>query len=205
MLPIVPVKVINSQNNLSKEVCALLDSGSSYTFCTDYVAQALNAAGRMCTYNLSTIEVVKQKQSKIVKLIVTDVNNNIKINQPNVFTKPLLNKTAIGLQYNVDKYPHLRNVTLPVINKDEIHLLIGQDTPTVLDMSDKREGPDGISWTSKSKFGRVLHGLTDVKTHEVSANVLEISLERQLECLRKTEGKLKAVIMSKENMEKLSL
>ena len=80
MLPIVPMKVINPENSLSMEVCALLDSGSSGTFYTDYITKTLNSAGRMCTYNLANFKDVKQKQCKIVKLIVSDVNNNIKIN-----------------------------------------------------------------------------------------------------------------------------
>jgi hypothetical protein len=118
---------------------------------------------------LSTIEEVKQTKARVLELIVSDLQDNVKINLPAVFTKPTLNisNQTMALQCQANKYPHLHGIRLPEVDNQQIHLLIGQDVPSALDMQDKRTAPDGLPFASKSHFGWTLHGPVNALTSQM--------------------------------------
>lgn len=183
LLPIVPVKLYNKEMTRSIQVCALLDSGSAGTFCTEFVANELGVAGRSCTYNLATIDDLKRERASVLELVVSDLQNNVRINLPAVFTKPTLNISSqtMALQCQVNDYPHLRGIKLPEVDNRQIHLLIGQDVPSALDIQDKRTAHDGLPYASKSPFGWTLHGPIKALTSQIG-NYL-INMEQTIDSL----------------------
>lgn len=85
----------------------------------------------------------------------------------------------MALQSQVNNYRHLRGIRLPEVDNRQIHILIGQDVPSTLDMQDKRTEPDGFSYESKSHFGWTLHKLVNALTSQMgNFIIIEQTIDR---------------------------
>ncbi len=80
VIPIVPLRVWNAQRTRMVDTYALLDSGSTGTFCTEHLARQLNATRKKCELTLSTIEQQGHLiQTSVVQVQVSDVNEEAKV------------------------------------------------------------------------------------------------------------------------------
>jgi hypothetical protein len=196
-LPIVPVKVWNREETRYVETYALLDSGSTGTFCSEYLARQLNVTRKSCELSLSTIEGHTKVKTSEVRLVVSDLSEETKVVLPTVYVRERLqiSSDAIGRRVEIDKYPHLAEVTLQSAEVQEVHVLIGQDVPEALIYREVKKGKAGEPYASKTMFGWTLHGRLEesgfneesaysVSVHHVST---ESSIDSQLEKLWKTE------------------
>ena len=122
----VHVPVINVIVNDKIQVSALLDSGSTSTFCTQRLIETLGLEGKCVEYTLSTLSHKNQmKQTRMVDLSLRSLDGSECLNLNNVYvikeTIPVnVPKTPVS------EYDHLSDLSLPSV-ESEVDILIGQD------------------------------------------------------------------------------
>ena len=134
-LPIVPVRVKSPDGNKEVQTYAFLDSGSNTTFCTDNLLKKLNIEGKATQFSLTTLGKHNQlTNGKQASLQVLHLNQNTKINLPNVISRPSLpaSMNNAANQSDIKEWVHLHKLDIPKIDS-EIELLIGNDVPEVLE------------------------------------------------------------------------
>jgi len=122
--------------------------------------QRLEVQGSDAEISLTTIErkdvpVVTQR----VSLEVMDINENVMVELPEVYTRKYLHvsSSSIAFQEDVNRWPHLHGVHLPHINA-KVELLIGQDVPTALEPLEVRRSVDNGPYATKTCLGWTLNG-----------------------------------------------
>ena len=186
-LPIVAVRVRSKENKMV-ETYALLDSGSTNTFCSDYLIQQLGIHGKKSNLLLTTLESEnKDTDTMLVSLEVTDMDDRNMIELPCVYTRPVLpiNVENIPVQEDVDRWEHLKGIKLPSLEHKKVELLIGQDVPAVMAPIHMKKGRDGREpYAVKTILGWALNGPLEVTNRrKVSVNFIHGNslLENQVE------------------------
>ena len=134
-LPVVPVRVRAKGSTQFVDTCALLDSGSTNTFCSEELCKLLGVEGRSETFSLTTLDKANSvEETKVVSLKISSLDSKVTINLPRVYTRKIL---PISLQNvatgdDVKAWPHLHDIELPNIDGLNIMLLIGQDIPEAI-------------------------------------------------------------------------
>ena len=146
ILPVVPVRVMTSDGKLTITTYALLDSGSTNTFCSKRLLNDLGIEGQKQKLCLTTLE--KQDSlmdTELVCLELIDMNGTTGLQLPRVFAKATLpiNIENIVMRQDVLVWPHLRDIHLTKIEVRRIDLLIGQGAPEALVPLEVRRGRRG--------------------------------------------------------------
>lgn len=117
-MAIVPVKVWPKGNGTPVITYAFLDSGSSSTFCTEALMRQLGVNGQRTLISLTTLD---RKNSLIDSFVlqdlaISDLEENAFVKLPPLYTRPEIpvSKEDIPNQVDVDKWPHLSGVYLPM-------------------------------------------------------------------------------------------
>ena len=119
-MPIVEVRINGRENAL-----ALLDTGSSGTFCTKALTERLGITGIDEMYNLNTLSGRVPRVSETVKMSVASQTGK-GIDMAGVFVVESI--PAQITQIDVTQYDHLRYLDFPDFSKFKgVDLLIGQD------------------------------------------------------------------------------
>ena len=160
-LTIVPVKI--KGNGQSKVVCtyAMLDTGSTASFCTEDILKKLGISGKRCKMSLATVNNEEHHECIMVNLDVMDLDENVMIEVPNVFSVKKLNISfeSITKQDDIENWSYLHGVTVPKALKDQdVGLLIGVDVPEALEPEEIKRAQDGGPYAVKTKFGWTLNG-----------------------------------------------
>lgn len=135
MLPLVPVKVQSADGRHSVTTLALLDSGSTTSFCTERLAEALNLPRNPDTLSLSTMGCLTTKiTTYAVSLDVLSIDRRSHIRLDKVYTRPCLpiGKENRPTTDDVRQWPHLQGIEFHDAELEDAELLIGQDHPEVL-------------------------------------------------------------------------
>ncbi len=161
-LSIVPVKVKSRGERKTISTYALLDCGSTASFCSDHLLKRLGIDGKRFQMQLSTIDGVNMKyETTINHLQVMDMHERVCIDMAKVFSTKNLNvsKTAIATDEDLMKLPNMRDIELPgVLHGEEVNLLIGVDAPEALQPLEIRKSENGGPFAVKSIFGWALNG-----------------------------------------------
>ena len=161
-LTIVPVKVKCQGKDKVISTYALLDNGSTASFCTDDLLKKLEIEGRRCHTSVTTINGVEDRlDSTTANLEVMDIDENTFLEVPNVFSMTNLNVSAdaVTRQDDVDRWCYLEGVKLPSVLDDmAVGLLIGVDVPEALEIEEIIRGQNGGPYAVQTKFGWTLNG-----------------------------------------------
>lgn len=109
---------------------ALLDGGSNTTFCTKKLMDQLGLKGNATRFLLTTLgKENKETKSSVVGLEIYDLNENVFLELPTVFTMPTMPISVddIPKQADIERWPHLQGIDA------EVGLLIGNDNIKVLE------------------------------------------------------------------------
>ena len=160
-LTIVPVKI--KGNGQNKVICtyAMLDTGSTASFCSEDILKELGISGTRCKISLATVNNEEQHECVMVNLNVMDLDENVMIEVTNAFSVKKLNVSleSITKQDDVDNWSYLNGVTVPrALTNQDVGLLIGVDVPEALEPEEIRRGQDGGPYAVKTKFGWTLNG-----------------------------------------------
>ena len=112
-LPIVSVIIKARGKEKIIETYALLDSGSTATFCSDSLLKRLGDEGKTCQLSLATIDGIKENcESSVTNLEILDQKEAVIVSLPNVFSMKRLKvtKEAIGTQEDVGEFAYLQGV-----------------------------------------------------------------------------------------------
>nr|XP_054770423.1 uncharacterized protein LOC129278240 [Lytechinus pictus] len=161
-LPIVPVTVSIPDGREPIETFALLDPGSTNSFCLQELADKIKTKGKRKIVKVSTLEAPNRiMECESVKLRVEGSAgaSNKKIDVE-FLTRPSLNISAgnMAVEEDISRYPHLTGIDLPVTRDSQVTLLIGQDVPDALLPLEVKAGAPGEVYAVKTALGWTLNG-----------------------------------------------
>jgi len=159
-LPIVPVKVKARGKNIMIETYALLDTGSSNTFCSERLIKQLQADTKKATLLLTTLDRCDfESTSLIANLEVFDMEESNLVELPSVYSRPDISVPSenIPLQQDVESWDHLRGITVQEIDA-KVELLIGNDVPTALEPLQVKQSCNGGPYACKTRLGWAING-----------------------------------------------
>ena len=126
-LGIVPIKVQGKGGDRMVETYALLDNGSEVTLCHERLAKELKLDGDRLRFTLTGMTGSAQVESCLVDLVVTSMNESATVELLNVRTvnNMPISTSCIVKKEDLARWPHLRDIDIPVIENGEVMLLIG--------------------------------------------------------------------------------
>ena len=183
-LPIVPVRVRQHGGSTEDVITyALLDSGSTHSFCSEALREKLGVPGRHEKMRLTTLENYDTPiDTFAVTLQVTDMNDDNILVMKHVLTRPKFHVSSNCLvsQKELTRWPHLCDIPLPDIDAREAHLLIGQDNPLALTPKEVREGGPGTPYAVRTILGWTLNGpIGNGQTKNVASHFTETDNDLQ--------------------------
>lgn len=196
-LPIVQVTVSTTAGDKVITTGALLDSGSTNTFCSSRLTRELGVKGEKVQLSLTTLESRNSVvDTERVSLKVSDVKGNNMMDLPCVFVRSQLPVHTGNLPRpeDISKWEHLSDLELPCVNVEEIGLLIGQDVPSALIPRELRTGGPEAPYAVKTPWGWTLNGPLASSRHAVTRQVsvnftqADRNLEQQVKQFWEMEG-----------------
>ncbi len=160
VLSIVPVQVKAAKGSQVLKVYALMDPGSTATFCSEALMSQLNLKGRKTHILLSTMNQKKLVPSHVISGIeVSALDSNNFLPLPDMFTQKEMPVTpsSIPKQDDITQWTYLNKVRLPSISA-KVELLIGTNAPKLLEpwevINSRGEGPYAV----RTLLGWVVNG-----------------------------------------------
>lgn len=198
-LPVVAVMVGAVGSDEKIQTYALLDSGSTNTFCSERLIKSLALRGKKKTLSLSTLSTEKKKVTTTsVNLEVSPMDSNASFKLTGVYAKKSIPVSESHIVHNRDleDYTHLKGLNLPTVKDRNVSLLIGQDNAHLILAKEVRKGRPEELHATRTVLGWVVGGpFKDTKAdegplEEVSMNFVaaDTTLDRQLDCFWKLEG-----------------
>ncbi|CAB4014860.1 Tyrosine kinase receptor Cad96Ca, partial [Paramuricea clavata] len=134
---IIPIKVRSKETNKTIVTYAFLNNGSDLSFCTESLAE----------------------HSIIQQLEVSDLDENCSIDLPLIYTAADIPVTSKDIpdQEDVDQWPHLQGVQLPIVDA-QIGILIASDVPKALDPLEVRNSENGGPYATRTLLGWAING-----------------------------------------------
>ena len=196
-LPVVKVRV-TGKSRYSAETYALLDNGSTNTFCSTSLLKKISSYGQKGSLSLSTLESRGSKmETSVHELEISDVQGHNKVMAYQAYAVssiPVSADCVVKLE-DLKRWDHLKNIEFPeLLGGDEVEMLIGQDCPEILiplevRSSERRDG-DSAPYATRTLFGWTVNGPLGGTywRSATSANFISTTLERQVEEFWKIEG-----------------
>ncbi|XP_041457552.1 uncharacterized protein LOC121409709 [Lytechinus variegatus] len=178
-LPIVPVTVsVPGEVGGTIETFALLDSGSTNSFCLKEIAEKIQTKGRKKIVSISTLEAPNHTmECEEVKLSVKGSSGtSSKKIDAEFLARPSLNISTVNMatEEEISRYQHLFGIDLQVTTGKEVSLLIGQDMPEALMPLEIRAGAPGEVYAIRTALGWTLNGPLENESsllnHQASSN-----------------------------------
>ena len=120
---------------------------------------------------------------------MADLDDTHLFSLSNVLTRSQLNVGlhSLAVQEDLSHWPHLRDLLIPNVNIDDVHLLIGQDAPDIMIPTDVGAGLKGEPYATTTALGWTLNGpITHHKRPKSSSSYfvkLDMDLQHQVEKL----------------------
>ena len=187
-LSVVPFKVRGKGETNEVITYALLDNGSTASFCSEDLLAKLGIEATKCRISLATISnVMENCDSATASLEIKDLENTVLVDVPQAFVVKNLNVSndAIAKQEDIKSLTYLNDLTLPTRIEDcTVDLLLGVDVPEALQPEETRKGEKGEPFAVKTKFGWTLNGPLR-GTEEVAANCFVTATNQTYDLLSK--------------------
>ena len=180
LMPTVPVVIDGTCHTF-----ALLDSGSSTTFCSKRLMNQLKLQGSKTTYELQTLHGSKKQCTEVVSLHMSSTDGLKCLDMNNVVVVDNIPVERSHLP-DVSNYPHLKDLTFS--EATQVDILIGQDNSAALIPLDVRRGHVKAPFAILTMMGWSLNGCAPVSvpSHRVtsyvtSAIILDEGVHKQCE------------------------
>ena len=186
-LPIVPVQVRVKGSEHTVRTCALLDSGSTNSFCSEELTELLGVKGETEAFTLTTLgRAGSMEEAQVVSLEISDINGERTFDMSKVYARrelPISVQNAATID-DVTNWSHLCDIQLPNLEGLKVMILIGQDMPDVMIAYETRQGPKGAPYAVRTPFGWTVNGpLGAVGDYTVLSSFIsaEAKLDSQME------------------------
>ena len=153
-MPTVPVLI-----NGTLQTFALLDTGSSASFCSKRLMKELKLQGANMSYQLRTLHGTDNHCSETVNLHVSSGDGTASLKMSNVLVVDEIPVERCSIS-DVSDYPHLNDLSF--IQASQVDLLIGQDHSAALVPIEVRRGPVGSPFAVLTMMGWSLNGCVSV-------------------------------------------
>lgn len=200
-LPVVGVMVrsVDGQNEIRTH--ALLDSGSTRSFCTEWLIRQLNIVGRKITLSLGTL--VEETESPAVEVDLLARGTLYKKRGPDLYLPGVVVIKALpaGLtgyaatRDEIARWDHLQDIKKNLAPLKDIELLIGQDVPWALAPLEVRAGGVKEPFAVRTRLGWTVSGpisarghTEDIATFLIEAGGPDSRLETQVKRFWEIEG-----------------
>ena len=163
-LPVVRIKLTNG--DLSLNVLAMCDSGSSISFVDKSVVSELQLQGRKASLSVAGIHGSQDVKTEIVPIAVSACEKSRPLTtvQFYVHEKLKLGDQIVELQELKDRYPHLMNLPDQIYNLNDVQVILGQDCYDIHHPFEFKKSEDKAApWAVKSKIGWALCGALPAK------------------------------------------
>ena len=161
VLPVVPIKVWPGESQQPIVTYALLDTGSTHTFCTEALMQAAGIVGEQRVITRTTLDSTKAEiKTRVAAMRISDVDENEFLELPSVYTTSAIAVSSGNTVKGGDlqQWSHLRDLPVSQIGATEVTVLIGQDNADLLAQLEVRRGPPGAPIATKTRLGWCVHG-----------------------------------------------
>ena len=158
-LPVVRIKLTN--RDLSLNVLAMCDSGSSISFVDKSVVSKLQLQVQKAFLSVAGIHGSQDVKTEIVPIAVSahEKSRPLTTVQFYVHEKLKLGDQIVELQELKDRYPHLRNLPDQSYNPNDVQVILGQDCYDIHHPFEFKKSEDKAApWAVKSKIGWALSG-----------------------------------------------
>ena len=184
-LGIIPVE-IKGKNGVCMEVNALIDNGSSRSFCHEKLLEKLKLDHKPVTYTVTTLTSEEQQHKGFeVNLNVRGVGCAQEVQLEGVWTVRHLaiSMASAPRTADIEKYAHLRGVTLPAVVNEDVMLLIGTDADVHVPTEIRKPTQPYEPYAERTVLGWVVRGPdgkpgSHASVNFVSADPLSENLER---------------------------
>ena len=149
-MPTVPV-IIDSTFQTS----ALLDTGSSVSFCSKRLMNELELQGATMSCQLRTVHGTDNRCGTFLNLQVTSPDGARSLQMNNVLVVDEIPMARYSLD-NISSYPHLKGLNFTQCT--QVDLLVGQDNSEALVPIEVRRGPVGAPFAVLTMMGWSLNG-----------------------------------------------
>ena len=188
VLPIVPVRVRARGKEEYFDTYALLDTGSTSTFCTLELTRKIGAEGTEQSLSMSTLDKSRIVTTcKAVNLEVESLSTQYRVSLHHVLAKEKINvSSALAAdRSDIRQFAHLADLNLPAARPQDVMLLIGQDVPEVLVPKDVKYGEPGQPYAVRTALGWTVNGPVGNRhrDHDISSSFIssDANLELQVE------------------------
>ena len=147
-----PVVYVTVNNEIG--VHALLDTGSTNSFCSEALMKRLGIVGKDSKVTLNTINGCKEQNSKLVDFMVTSSDGSNCLDLRNVLVVDNIPVKTSSVCF--DTYPHLSG--LPIIHGDSVDILLGQDNAEALVPLEVKQGKKGEPFAVRTILGWSVNG-----------------------------------------------
>ncbi|KAK2920524.1 hypothetical protein Q8A73_000009 [Channa argus] len=186
ILAIIPVRVKAKKGNKVITLYAFLDPGSTATFCTDELLDELNLRGKKVSLIVTTMTESKVVTSTMVtELEVGHLNSNTFIELKEVFSQKAIpvSRNNIPRQEDMDKWPHLKGVQVPLIDA-AIGLLIGTDAAKMMEPKEVIPSVDDGPFAVRTILGWTVNGPLKVDGCNTSRNEIMQAVSNRVSVAR---------------------
>lgn len=198
-LPVVRVNV-TAENGSTAQTYALLDNGSTNTFCTSRLLQELQSTGSNASLDLKTLNGKRDcLKTSVHELEVSGVDskNSVTVTRVYATERPIpVPRDCIVSLGEIENWDYLRELPITTPQEAEVEMLIGQDCPEILmPLEVKAPGEKHGPFAVRTLLGWTINGPlkedrdTSASVHFVSASS---TLEQQVQNFWKIEGALLA-------------
>ena len=153
---------------------ALLDSGSTISFCSEGLLNSLGIRGTSSPLSLTTLEAEGTSSTcRVAQLEIVNEENGGALLINKVHSRP---KLPISLKYrgtseDARNWPHLRDVPLePHTDDDLVELLLGVDAPDALRPLSSVAGRPGQPYATRTELGWTITGPLGKMPHDDAQN-----------------------------------
>ena len=169
-MPTLPVTINNTFRTF-----ALLDTGSTTTFCTRRLVDTLKLQGIKVTYQLKTLHGSMDRCSEAVKFQLSSEDGAEILTMDNVLVVDTIPVEECSLE-DAHRHSHIKDITFPCAT--QVDILIGQDNPAALVPIEVRRGPVGTPFATRTMMGWSLNGCasTNVTSHTVTSNFISTTI-----------------------------
>ena len=160
-LPIVSVIIKAPGSQKEVKTYALLDSGSTSTFCTPKILEELGIKGSKQRISLSTIS--ESTESMDTTVVDIEVLDKYERNMQSLTSVIVCNQIPVSELHvpqcsQLANYPHLAGLDIPEPELGEVTLLIGQDHSECLVPLEVKRGMKGQPYATRSMLGWSING-----------------------------------------------
>lgn len=159
-LGIIPV-VVRGENGASCKTYALIDDGSDKTLCDERLLRKLQVESRPVTFKISTLRSTgSTTHGHEVDLQVQPVDGEGVVNLRRVWSVkrlPVSTRSA-ATSSDVHHLPYLADIDIPIIDEDDVTLLIGTDSPDCHIPLEVRSGESSQPYAIRTCLGWIVRG-----------------------------------------------